>query len=261
MIIKEGDTIVLIDESGKKTLVRIDAGGAPGKEGRAVKMAGIGVVDISRIIGKPYGSKARLGSKEYYLMRPSITDKIETMKRGAQIILPKDSSAIIMHADIKPGDSVLESGIGSGAMTAALANAVGPSGKVVVYENREEFAKLAADNLGAMGLLSRVEIKIGDVTAGISEKGMDAAVLDIPNPWDAIGRVKECLKPCASLASYSPTVNQVERTVKELEKTCFIQIRTIELLEREIVVGERGTRPSFDMLGHTGYITFARKVA
>jgi len=251
LVIKEGDMVVLINPE-KKHIVRVT--------NEAKKIPGVGVYNTSQLIGKRYGTNIQVGNKEYVIMWPSITDKIETLKRKAQIILPKDSAIILMYSNIESGNIVLESGIGSGAMTAALANAVKPHGKVIVYENREDFAKIGYENIQNMGFREYVEIKIKDVTKEIDEKELDAAVLDIPNPWDAVKGVYDSLKVCGHFASYSPTVNQVELTVKELRKYSFIEVKTIELLEREIVVGERGTRPSFDMLGHTGYLTFARKI-
>lgn len=250
-MIKEGDIVVLIDQQ-RKHLVKVTSG--------AKKIPGIGIYDASQLIGKKYGTTIQIGSKKYTIMKPSIIDKIETLKRKAQIILPKDSATILMYCDIKSGDTVLESGIGSGAMTAALANAVKPGGKVIVYEIRDDFARIGRDNIEDMNFGDYIEIKLKDVTKEIDEKELDAVVLDIPNPWDAIKGVYDSLKVCGHFASYSPTTNQVELTVKELRKYNFIGIKTIELLEREIVVGERGTRPSFEMLGHTGYLTFARKI-
>jgi tRNA (adenine57-N1/adenine58-N1)-methyltransferase len=250
-VIKEGDIIVLKNQE-RKHIVRV--------MGETKKIPGIGVYNTSQLIGERYGSAIRIGSKEYAILRPSIVDKIETLKREAQIILPKDSAVILMYSDIKSGDIVLESGIGSGAMTAALVNVVKPHGKVIVYENREDFANIGRENIQNVGFDEYVEIKLKDVTKGIEEKELDAVILDIPNPWDAVKNAYVCLKVCGHFASYSPTINQVELTVKELRKYSFIEIKTIELLEREIVVGERGTRPSFEMLGHTGYLTFARKI-
>lgn len=250
-VIKKGDLIILKDLE-KKYIVRVT--------NEAKKIPGIGVYNTGQLIGKKYGTAVQIGNREYAIMKPSIVDKIETLKRKAQIILPKDSAAILMHCDIKSGDTVLEGGIGSGAMTAALANAVKPRGKVIVYDIRQDFADIGRENIRNMGFDEYVEIKLKDVTKEIDEKELDAVVLDIPNPWDAIKGVYDSLTVCGHFASYSPTINQVELTVKELRKYSFIEVKTIELLEREIVVGERGTRPSFDMLGHTGYITFARKV-
>ena len=97
------------------------------------------------------------------------------------------------------------------------------------------------------------------MTKGIKEKNVDAIILDIPNPWDAISHAWNALTPGGYLCTYSPLISQVEQSVKEIQKHPFTSIKTIEFIEREMIVGEKGTRPSFSMLGHTGYLTFARK--
>ncbi|MBA3044047.1 tRNA (adenine-N1)-methyltransferase, partial [archaeon] len=175
-----------------------------------------------------------------------------------QIILPKDSAIIMLYCDVKNGCRIVEAGVGSGALTIALANFVRPDGKIISYEKRNDFADFAKRNIENAGLGEYVEIKLGDVTESIDEKNADAVILDIPNPWDAVKNAYNALKVCGHFCSYSPTMNQVEKTVKTL-KHDFIEIKTFETLQREIVVGEGGVRPSFDMLGHTGYLTFARK--
>ena len=105
-----------------------------------------------------------------------------------------------------------------------------------------------------------IQIKTKDVTIGLDEKELDAVILDIPNPWETIENVWKVLKVGGYFCAYSPLISQVEKTVKELRKHGFIEIKTFENIQREIIVSSRGTRPSFDMLGHTGYLTFARKV-
>ena len=115
-------------------------------------------------------------------------------------------------------------------------------------------------NLKTTGLEKYVKIFEKDIIKEISEKNLDAIILDIPNPWDAVGHAYKSLKVGGYLCCYSPLVSQLEQTVKELRKHNFIEIKTFENIQREMVIGERGTRPSFDMLGHTGYLTFARKV-
>ena len=129
-----------------------------------------------------------------------------------------------------------------------------------LFDKREDFINHAKENLKKAELEKHVIIKKGDITKGISEKNIDAIILDIPNPWDAIKYTYKSLKPGGYLATYSPLISQVEKTVNEIRKHKFIEIKTFENIQREMVVSEHGTRPSFDMLGHTGYLTFARKV-
>ncbi|MDI6917225.1 MAG: tRNA (adenine-N1)-methyltransferase [Thermoplasmatales archaeon] len=283
-MINENDIVVLIDEKGRKTLIRVEEG--------TKKIRRLGVFDPSKLKGKKIGEKIKIGNREFIIMKPSIADKIETIERKAQIILPKDSSLIAFYCDVKNGDTIIEGGIGSGALTIVLANLVRPDGKIVSYEKRKDFADFAKKNIENAELGKYVDIKLGDVTEGIEEKNADAIILDIPNPWDAVPNACSALKTGGHFCSYSPTMNQVEKTVKTLRfhgktqsvfpeilgkhsgvfrnilgkrrafsviKNSFIEIKTFETLQREIVVGERGVRPSFDMLGHTGYVTFARK--
>lgn len=251
-MIKENDIVILLDERGKKILLRTEEG--------MKKIRGLGVFDPGKLKGKRFGEKIMVGNREFIIMRPSIVDKIETIERKAQIILPKDSSMIMLYCDVKNGDTIIEGGVGSGALTIALANLVRPDGKIISYEKRKDFAEIAERNIENAELGEYVEIKIGDVTEKIDEKDADAVILDIPNPWDAVPNAYNALKICGHFCSYSPTMNQVEKTVKTLRKHNFIQIKTFENLQREIIVGEGGVRPSFDMLGHTGYVTFARRV-
>jgi tRNA (adenine57-N1/adenine58-N1)-methyltransferase len=167
---------------------------------------------------------------------------------------------IIYHCDIKSGDFVVEAGSGSGALTILLANFVRPKGKVISYEMRNEFLKIAEKNVKNSQLSDYVKFKKGDVTEKISEKNADSVILDLPNPQDVLENAFFTLKLGGHLATYLPTINQVEKAVRKMRDLDFAEIKTIETLQREIVVGEGGVRPSFDMLGHTGYVTFCRKV-
>jgi len=249
--IKENQDIVLIDKNQKKYLINTGQ--------KTDKYKGIGVIDPSSLIGKEFGKKIPIKNKEFIIFLPRIKDKMEGLKRKAQIILPRDAAQIIMSCSIKSGDTVLESGIGSGSLTIALANIVSPGGRVISYDNREDFIRHAKKNLRRAGLEEYVETKLQDVTEKISEKNLDAVILDIPNPWDGVKHAWESLKIGGYLCCYSPLTSQVEKTVKEINKHGFMEINTIENIQRRMIVTDRGMRPSFDMLGHTGYMTFARK--
>ncbi len=250
--VKKKDTVVLIDIAFRKFLV--DTGG------KTDKIKGVGVIDPSILVGKKYGEQIEIGNKQFWVLRPSLQDKLQGLKRRAQIILPRDAAHIIMNCSVESGQKVLEAGIGSGSLTIALVTAIMPSGKIVSYDIREDFIEHAMKNLKTAKLDNYVTAKIKDITKGIEEKQLDAVVLDIPDPWNAVTHVWKALKPGGYLCSYSPLISQVEKTVKEIEKHSFIEVKTIENIQREMVVSDRGTRPSFNMLGHTGYLTFARKV-
>jgi len=182
------------------------------------------------------------------------------VRRQAQIIGPKDAPSLVWNCDVKAGDFVVEVGAGSGALTLVLAQAVGPDGHVVTYDLRPDFLEVASANVSDAGLAGRVEFKLGDARMAILETGVDAFVLDIPDPWEVVGTAANALRPCGHFASYSPNVEQVNRTVAALRAGTFVEIRTVEIIEREIEASESGTHPSFAPLGHTGYLTFARRV-
>jgi tRNA (adenine57-N1/adenine58-N1)-methyltransferase len=175
--------------------------------------------------------------------------------------MPKDGMFIIFYCDIKPGDIIVEGGAGSGALTILLTNSIRPNGKVISYERRSEFAKIAKKNIELANLDDDTEIRDGDITKEILETNVDALVLDIPNPWDALENAKKALKLGGHIACYSPTINQVEKTVNQMRECGFSQIKSVETIQREMIVGPGGVRPSFDTLGHTGYVSIARKVS
>ena len=250
--VKKDETVVLIEDTLRKYFVNTG--------GKTDKIKGIGVFDPKILVGKQYGKQITIGDKQFWILQPSLMDKLQGLKRKAQIILPRDAGHIIMNCSIETGHKVLEAGIGSGSLTIALANTVAPSGKVFSYDNRTDFIDHALKNLKKANLDGFVTTKNKDITKGISEKNLDAVIFDIPNPWDAIDHAWKALKTGGYLCVYSPLTSQVEKTVMELKKHGFIEVKTFENIQREMVVSDRGTRPSFNMLGHTGYLTFARKV-
>jgi tRNA (adenine57-N1/adenine58-N1)-methyltransferase len=250
--ISENDSVLLVDEKGKKFLFTV--------EDRIQRIKGLGVYNPGDLIGKKLYENIVIGNRTFSVIEPSISDKIKAIERKAQIILPKDGMFIIYHCDIKSGDRVLEAGAGSGALSILLANFIRPKGKVISYENRNEHLKVAKRNLLKAGLLDHVDINKGDVTENIKEKNLDAVVLDIPNPWDAVENGYSALRPGGHLAVYTPSVNQFEKTHTKMREFGFGEITTLETLQREMMVRDRGVRPSFDMLGHTGYITFTRRL-
>ena len=249
-----GDRIVLLGDDGRKFAIQVEPG--------ARRIDGLGVVDPSSLSGATVGAITKVGNKRFIVLRPSVLDRIETLHRKAQIILPKDAAHILMECDISAGKTVVEGGAGSGAMTTALASAVVPGGRVVTYDLRAEYLRQARHNIEQAGLSDACVFKEGDITVpgAISEREVDAVVLDIPEPWNAADNAWEALRPCGHFACYTPTVNQVEQAVRALRDRRFIEVRSFEVLRRGMDVVEKGIRPSFEMLGHSGYLTFARKV-
>lgn len=245
------DPVVLLDEKGRKWLVALD--------GDTISVPGLGVLRAETIRTALGGSLA-VGGETLYAFRPSARDLAETLSRRAQVMTPKDIALLLYYADVKPGDTALEAGSGSGAVTIALARAVGPQGRVVSYEIREDFLAVARENVRKAGLAERVEFRQGDVRIEI-DATVNQIVLDMMDPWNAVKVAYKALKPGGHLATYSPNMEQVKETVLAMQKLPFIEIRTVELIEREMEVREQGVRPAFASLGHTGYLTVGRKVS
>ena len=219
-----------------------------------------GFIKLDDLIGKEFGAavQSSLGI-EFTALKPSLTDYIMKSSRKTQITYPKDAALIVMFSGIGPGSRVSESGTGTGALTMALAHYVKPEGRVYSYELREEFQKNAEKNLKRANLLDFVELKSGDITAGIEERDLDAVVLDLATPWLVVPHAYEALKASGTIVSFSPTIDQVVKTTEALKEYNFICIETIECLMRGMQVDRGKTRPQTLMTGHTGYITHARK--
>ncbi len=255
-MIQDGDRAIFLEpESGRRWLVDITQG--------ALKHRGLGVFDPGRFIGEPWGHACQVAGKDLVIVKPTLPDLVATVRRKAAIILPKDTSRIVFELGIQPGDRVLESGIGSGAATLALAWNVGDGGKVVVQELREDFRDWAMKNLAAAGLDDRVDAHIGDLTEAVAEgvEGpFDAVLLDQPEPWAAIPNVVPMLAPGARIACYTPQVSQMEQVARTLAASGFADVRCMELIERDWLVKERGSRPDHAGIGHTAFLVFARFV-
>ncbi len=183
----------------------------------------------------------------------------EKLKRGPQVIVLKDASAILGFAGIGAGDRVVEAGAGSGFLSVFLANVVGEKGKVYSYEWREDFAKLVEKNAVKLGFEKIVELKLKNVFDGIDEKDVDAVILDLADSEKAIGNAFNCLKENGVLVGYHPNVEQI-RTFAETAITIgFSQERIMEVNTRDWLVRNRGCRPVNTGLMHTAFLSFWRK--
>lgn len=202
--------------------------------------------------------KTHLG-KKYTVIDANINDYIELMERRCSIILPKDMGVMAAYTGIGCGDRVLDAGTGAGASAIFLANLVGPKGRVYSYEIREDFAEIATRNIAGFGI-NNVEVKCQDLTLELKEKDLDLVFLDLPKPWMVAEKVFNVIKPGGFLATYTPFVDQVMTLHHVLKKVGFSNIETLECLLRGMEVKSKGTRPKTRMTGHTGYLTFARKL-
>jgi len=252
----EGDLCLVVDSKGRRYLLKLVAGGE--------FKTHMGVIPHSDMIGTPEGTfcEAATGAR-FITVRPRLMDFILKMKRGAQVVYPKDIGPILVYADIAPGCTVVEAGTGSGALTMALTRAVGPTGRVVTVERREDHAKHARAGLERWfgGWPDHLELVIGEVENVIESVQPDRIVLDVPEPWHAAGVAAEHLQPGGLFCSYVPTVPQMQQTVQHLKAAhAFVDIENFEALIRTWNVDGRSVRPDHQMVGHTGFITVARKV-
>ncbi len=220
-----------------------------------------GILNHDELIGKPWGSQvfSHQGAP-FFILQPSLADLLVDLKRNTQIMYPKDIGFILTSMSIGPGQTVMEAGTGSGSMTIALAYAVGPQGRVVSYERRPDFQKLAQKNLARLGLEERVALKLGDIAAGFVETNADAFFLDVPNPWDYIVQVRAALKPGGFFCNLVPTFNQVETLLYALRREHFAFIEVCEILLRYYKAEPSRLRPTDRMVAHTGFLIFGRRV-
>ena len=251
-LVKENDFVLFYLSPRKKWLIQV----SPGKQVHTHA----GYIEVEEVIGKEYGQSVMTNTnQEIYLLYPRLNDFIFKSKRATQILYPKDMAIIASWTDLSHGKKVVEAGTGSGSLSCVIANLIRPDGHLYTYDIREESHEIAKKNIEKAGLSEFVTLKIKDAKLGLEEKDMDVAILDLGDPWTLIKTMKGCLRPGGILASVSPTINQVEKVVIELQNEGFLEIETLEILMREMEVREGKTRPAMRMVGHTTYLTFARK--
>ena len=250
--IRQGDNVLLYLNPRRTYLVRME-------KGKSLHTHR-GYVQHDTLIGKPYGTRVTSNTgTEFIALKPALRDYVFKTQRRTQIMYPKDIALIVMFGGIGPGSKIVEAGTGTGALTTALAYYAKPTGKVYSYEVRQEFIQTAQKNLEKAELAKFVEIKNKDVTQGIDETNMDAVILDLATPWLVIPHAYSALKGSGAIVSFSPTIDQVVKTVEALREKLFVDVQTIECLMRGMQVELGRTRPETLMTAHTGYITFARK--
>lgn len=251
--VQPGELIELVSPSKKTYILRAQ----PGEELQTHR----GIVSFDDIIGKPWGSQvaSHLGNA-FFLLQPNLHDLIQELPRSTQIMYPKDIGYVIVKMGIGPGIRVIEAGTGSGSLTTALAWAVGQDGQVYSYENRDGIQSLAKKNLERVGLSENVTFKIGDISVGFEETEVDALFLDVSNSYDFIEQAQNALKAGGILGSILPTSNQVSRLLTALQRFDFSLIDVCELMLRHYKPAPTRLRPADRMVGHTGFLVFARYI-
>ena len=250
-----GDVVLLVSEQDRKQFVRILQPGARLQTHR-------GVLEHDDLIGRQLGSrvKTHMGFS-YYLLTPTTDELIRHVRRKSQIIFPKDAGYIIMKLGIRPGSQVVEAGTGSGGLTIALATITGENGHVYSYDQRGDMQEVARNNLAHVGLETRVSFKCRDVCDGFDEVDVDAVFLDMQKPWQALVQARATLRGSGMLGCLVPTINQLSRLVRVLDRSAdFGFVEAEELLLRPYKTVPARVRPNDRIIGHTGYLVFARAV-
>ena len=213
------------------------------------------------LIGKSYGQWIECGTERAIVLSPTVEDLVMKARRESGIIYPKDAAMILMKLGIRSGSRVLEVGTGSGSLTTALASQVAPGGKIISYDVREDFQKLAERNLKRAKLLDYVELKKREGHEPFEDREMDAIVTDTPEPWHEVENIKLSLKNGGRIAALNPTYNQNEKKAEALGNSGFFIIEAMEILVRGILARPGKTRPEQRMVSHTEFILFAVKPA
>jgi tRNA (adenine57-N1/adenine58-N1)-methyltransferase len=250
-----GERVMLVDSKRRHYLVTLQ----PGAEFHSHK----GIVRHDDLIGAPEGTvSTSTRGERYTALRPTLEDFVLLMPRGAQVIYPKDLGAIVVLADIAPGQVVFESGVGSGALSIALLRA---GASVVGYELRADFSARAHGNVAAFlgsAALDRYQVEPRDAYDGVGGGPYDRFVLDLPEPWHLVPHaVKGALRPGGVLCAYTPSIVQASQTREALGTGGWAEVRTLEVLHRTWHVEGVAVRPDHRMVAHTGFLTTARLLA
>ncbi len=251
MTLEFGDRVLLVDTKKRRYLVSLAEGGEFHSHA--------GFVAHADIVGQDEGVVVRsTRNAAYRVFRPTLSDFVLKMPRGAQVIYPKDLGPLLLLADIYPGAKVLESGVGSGALSMTMVRA---GATVTGYELRRDFADRARQNVAAFlgdAALERYEVQERDVYEGIDGTGFDRVVLDLPEPWQVIKHAEAALRPGGLLVTYTPSIVQAVQVREAITESGFDLAETLEVLNRSWYIEGQAVRPDHRMVAHTGFLTQAR---
>ena len=254
--LRDGDPVLLIDGRGRRHLKQLKAG-----HRLTVRSS---VLACDRIIGLSEGSSIGGGrDEEFRVFRPGYAELVPLFERPAEPIFAKDAGLILMRGDIRPGQTAIEIGVGCGAMSMALLRALGPGGRLVTYEIREDFAEEARRNVARYeGEAPGWTIRVRNAALGLDERGVDRVVIDVPDAVAVLAAAAGALRDGGILVAFSPTVLQVKDIhdyVAASDDLGFAD--TFEILERRWHVDSASVRPDHRMVAHTGFITVMRRLA
>ena len=255
--LRVGDQVQLTDPKGKLHTITLAVGGQFHTHR--------GILEHDQMIGEPEGIVVKATSGTPYLViRPLLSDYVLSMPRGAQVVYPKDAALIVGYADIYPGARVVEAGAGSGALTCSLLRAVGDDGLVSSYEIRPEFADVARANVERFfgGSHPAWRLTVGELAVSLVDRDIDRVVLDMLAPWDVIDAVSAALVPGGVVCCYVATTTQLSKVVEVLRAHgTFTEPWSMESMVRTWHTEGLAVRPNHRMIGHTGFLAFARRLA
>jgi tRNA (adenine57-N1/adenine58-N1)-methyltransferase len=248
---RAGDLVLLIDSKNKLFLVRLQ----PGRELQTHR----GVLRHDDLIGSPWGgvTSSHLG-ETFQVLTPTLHDVLLHLRRSSQIIFPKELGYILLRLSAGQGSRVIEAGTGSGALTLALAWAVGSGGQVFSYDRRSDMQTLARRNLEEVDLGDRVTFHERDIADGFLETDVDALFLDLPDPHLFLPQVRLALRAGSPFGAILPTSNQVSALLADLEANHFALVEVCEILLRFYKTVPQRLRPLDRMVAHTGFLVFGR---
>ena len=250
---RPGDTVLLISEDGKKFYTRL----RPGHRQHTHQ----GIIEHDHLIGQLLGRRIISSTGHVYtVIEPSLAELMKEVNRKTQVIYPKEAGRIIFKLNIYPGRQVIEAGTGSGSLTMALARFVSPHGRVYSYEAQPDLLENGRANVEKAGLAGVVEFKLQNVGEGFVETDVDALFLDVREPWKYLAQAKAALKPSGFFGAIVPTTNQVSDLLVALKATSFGGVEVEENFLRTYKINPGRLRPNDVMVGHTGYLVFARNV-
>lgn len=256
-----GDRVQLTGPRGKLNTITLE----PGGEFHTHR----GILPHDSLIGASDGSVvvSTVGD-EYLALRPLLSDFVMSMPRGAAIVYPKDAAQILLVGDIFPGATVVEAGVGSGALSLSLLRAIGPTGMLLSFERREEFARIAQGNVTAFlgAVPQNWSVHLGDLALELGstvERGsVDRMVLDMLAPWECLEAAASALAPGGVLVCYVATATQLSRVAEEIRATeAFTDPESSETMIRGWHVEGLAVRPDHRMVAHTGFLIAARRLA
>ena len=258
--LQPGDQVQLTDPKGRMHTITLEAG----KSFHTHK----GILEHDTLLGGPEGVVVTIGTTQYLALRPLLSDFVLSMPRGAQVVYPKDSGQIVQMADIFPGAHVVEAGVGSGALSMSLLRAVGDEGRLSSYERRQDFADIARANVDRyFGAPHPAwSITVGDLQDALdespSDRAVDRVVLDMLAPWETLDAVARALRPGGLVCCYVATTTQLSTTVEALRAHgSFTEPQSWESMVRGWHVEGLAVRPEHRMVGHTGFLCTARRLA